>query len=467
MDVPKPTPEMMASFPPEAVALIQALFAKIAELEERLNKHSGNSSRPPSSDPPSVKRAPPKPASGKNPGGQPGHPKQTRELIPSENCDTRLDHFPKQCKKCASPLTGVDPDPERFQVSELPVVRPVVTEHRLHRLACACGCVTRGELPATVSGQDGPRLKSAVVLLTGQYRLSKKKTSKLLTDLFGVSMSASQVCAIEAEVGEALQPVVDEVLAAARRLPANVDETSMGKKRWLWAMVTAVGTVFQIASGRTRGDLTRLVGTEYSRILTSDRHSLYSHLAGGNHQYCWAHLRRDFQAMIDRHNPGSATGRELLKLSDELFLLWRRVRDGTLDRGAFAGKMSHAGPFRTALHAALERGVGCGCAKTAGTCKQLLEREVSLFRFAFNAGVEPTNNAAERAIRHGVIWRKQSHGPQSESGARYLANIWSIVETCRQQGRRTWEFLTDCLRGTSEGGELPSLVSPMVSTQAA
>ena len=128
--------------------------------------------------------------------------------------------------------------------------------------------------------------------------------------------------------------------------------------------------------------------------------------------------------------------------------------------------MSHAGPFRTALRA-LERGVGCGCAKTAGTCKQLREREVSLFRFAFNAGVEPTNNAAERAIRHGVIWHKQSHGPQSETGARYLANTWSIVETCRQHGRRTWEFLTDCLRGTSVGGELPSLVTPMVSAQAA
>jgi transposase len=105
--------------------------------------------------------------------------------------------------------------------------------------------------------------------------------------------------------------------------------------------------------------------------------------------------------------------------------------------------------------------------QTAGTCKQLLEREVSLFRFAFNTGVEPTNNATERSIRHGVIWRKQSHGPQGETGARHLANIWSIVETCRQQGRRTWEFLTDCLRGASEGGELPSLVTPMVSAQAA
>ena len=91
----------------------------------------------------------------------------------------------------------------------------------------------------------------------------------------------------------------------------------------------------------------------------------------------------------------------------------------------------------------------------------------TLVRYLDDARVAIDNNAAERAIRHGVIWHKQSHGPQSETGARYLANIWSIVETCRQQGRRTLEFLTDCLRGTSVGGDLPSLVTPMVSAQAA
>ena len=121
MDVPKPTPDMMSSLPRELVALIQSLLARIAELEERLNKNSGNSTRPPSSDPPLAQRAPPRLVSGKNPGRQPRHPKQTLELILSENCDTRLDHFPGQYKKCSSPLTGVDPDPERFQVSEVPM----------------------------------------------------------------------------------------------------------------------------------------------------------------------------------------------------------------------------------------------------------------------------------------------------------------------------------------------------------
>jgi transposase len=89
---------------------------------------------------------------------------------------------------------------------------------------------------------------------------------------------------------------------------------------------------------------------------------------------------------------------------------------------------------------------------TAGDRKQFLKGEVSLLRFEFNTGEDLTHDATERAIVHGVIWRKQSHGHQSETGARYLANIWSVDETCRQQGRRSWELLTDCLQGTSVGG---------------
>ncbi len=231
-------------------------------------------------------------------------------------------------------------------------------------------------------------------------------------------------------------------------------------------MVTGVGTAFQIVAGWNRGERLKLVGETYVRVLTSDRHSLYSRVPPGDHQYCWAHVRRNFQAMIDRGNDGSAVGRELLGLSDELFGLWKWVRGGTLARSAFASKMSRRGGFRTRLNAALEQGLGRGCAKTRGTCGQLADREVSLFRFAFNDGVEPTDNAAERAIRHGVIWRKQSHGPRSESGAKYLANIWSVVETCRQQGRKAWDFLADCFDAAQAGRPLPGLVNAEAQPQA-
>ena len=214
-------------------------------------------------------------------------------------------------------------------------------------------------------------------------------------------------------------------------------------------------------------ELNKLIGPTYQRVLTGDRHSLYMHLPDWRHQLCWAHLRRDFQAMVDRNNAGRRIGTELLAMSDEMFGWWQRVRDGTLTTGYFAGRMHAQREFRTEFRRVLARGAACACAKTAGTCAELLDREASLYVFAFNANVEPTNNAAERAVRHGVIWRKQSHGPKSAAGAKYLANIWSVVETCRQHGRDVWKDLTACVTAAGKGLRLPSLHLPVALPQAA
>jgi transposase len=119
------------------------------------------------------------------------------------------------------------------------------------------------------------------------------------------------------------------------------------------------------------------------------------------------------------------------------------------------------------FHAVLEQGLACGCAKTAGTCRELLRGEVSMFLFAFVDGVEPTNNAAERALRHGVLWRKMSHGPKSVAGSEYLACISSVVETCRQQGRGVWDYLTACMSAAAEGRIMPSLLTLPKNVHAA
>jgi transposase len=146
---------------------------------------------------------------------------------------------------------------------------------------------------------------------------------------------------------------------------------------------------------------------------------------------------------------------------------WKRVRDGTLTKVRFAGRLHAQREFRVRFRAVLTRGSMCGCAKTAGTCRELLRGEVSMFLFAFDNGVEPTNNAAERALRHGVLWRKMSHGPKSVKGSEYLACIWSVVETCRQQGRSVWDFLTLCMAAAVEGLIMPSLLPLSNITQAA
>ena len=166
MDSPELPPELLAGLPPVVVQFIRALLAenaalkaRVAELEARLGQNSSNSSRPPSSDPPAVKRAPPKPATARRPAVSPA----TRSTSgPVDRPDHVRDCRPAACRRCARPLAGDDPDPLRHQVTELPPVRPVVTEYRRHRLTCpGCGATTCGDLPAGVAGQDGPRLRAA------------------------------------------------------------------------------------------------------------------------------------------------------------------------------------------------------------------------------------------------------------------------------------------------------------------
>jgi transposase len=172
-------------------------------------------------------------------------------------------------------------------------------------------------------------------------------------------------------------------------------------------------------------------------------------------QLCWAHLRRDFQAMIDRGGAAKPIGEALLDHADALFAWWRRVRDGTLARSTL---QTYVGPLRAAFRHDLERGLGCGCAKTAGTCRELLADEKHLWTFVWRAGIEPTNNAAERALRHAVLWRKSSFGTDSAVGSRFVERLLTVVATCRQQGRDLFAYLTACHRAALNRQPLPSLL---------
>jgi transposase len=336
-----------------------------------------------------------------------------------------------------------------------------VVEYQLHRLACpCCGITTCALLPeGTPRGGQGPRLQALLALLTGAYRLSKRQASQLLEDICATPVCAAQVCASERDVGDRLQPVVDELKRHARTQPANVDETSWregGHKAWLWVAVTSYLTVYQITAKRGAKELAALLGADYQQVVTSDRFKAYEGVPLGRRQACWAHLRRDFQAMIDRANEGSAVGEELLFHADVLFALWYKVRDGTRARAWLRRQVE--GWLRGEMRLLLERGAGCACAQTAGTCREMLRVEQTLWTFVSAAGVEPTNNAAERALRHAVLWRKLSHGTASAGGSRFAANILSVVETCRQQGRNVLAFLTQCCHAATQGAPHPSLV---------
>jgi transposase len=472
MSVGPPLPaDLWNSLPAEARALILALRTEAAELRaevqelqrqvqdlhERLNQNSTNSSRPPSTDPPAVKRRPPRSPSGRRPSGQPGHERRQRPLLPPDHTEILK---PAECRACGHALEGRDPQPLRHQVLELPEIQPEVTEYQLHRLRCpACGLSTCASLPAGVpTGGQGPRLQAVLALMTGAYRMSKRMVESYCADVLGVPVCAGQVCASEAATAAATEPVVQEWRDYVRSQPANVDETGWWQKQqrgWLWTVVTPAVTVFTIALSRAAAVAQGLIDPSAGQVITTDRYTGYLWLPLRQRQVCWAHLIRDFQAMVDRGGPSSAVGEELLCCAEDLFTWWHRVQDGTLSRSTFRRYVAELRPW---VRSQLEAGRACGCAKTAGTCRELLAVEPALWTFARVEGIEPTNNAAERALRHAVMWRKTSNGTESERGSRFVANILSIVATCRQQGRSLLDYLTEVCQAALQGIPPPSLL---------
>lgn len=442
-------PDLFASLPPVVRAYIralEALTARVAELEARLAQNSSNSSKPPSSDGLHVKPAPPKTPSGRRRGGQPGHPRHDRVILPP---DEVIDHGPTRCRRCAAVLTGDDPEPAVDQVIELPAKLRHVAHHRRHTLECRCchARTTAAPVPEAASG-FGPKLTAVTAYLTGVGRLGKRAVRTLLADVCDLPMSLGAVSKLEATVSRALGPIHAAAHESAKGLAANVDETGwrQGKDRaWLWVAATTFLTVFLIRRHRDRAAFDDLVGPDPG-ILTTDRFPVYTHLDGKKRQVCWAHLRRDFQAMIDRRNAGSGIGEELLTHADILFAHWPKVRDGTRTRRWFA--RTHAGWLRAEVRLLLGLGGACACARTAAVCRELLAVEGSLWTFARVGGVEPTNNAAERAVRHAVCWRKTSFGTDSERGSRFVERILTVVASCRQQGRGVLDFLVQAVAGT-------------------
>jgi transposase len=449
--------DLFDALPPVVQAYIRYLEARLTDLEGRLNRNSSNSSNPPSSDPPHVKPAPPRSPTGKRRGGQPGHPKRSRPDLPP---DAIVELRPETCDRCRHPLAGADPAPLRHQVVELPPIRPHVTEYRRHRLACPrCGRVACPALPPEARGGYGPRVQAVCALLSGAYRIGKRGVARLCGDLFGVPISPAAVCDLHRKTAAALEPVVREAQAHVARKPANVDETGWregGKQGWLWVAVTASLTVFLIRLSRGRKVLAELIG-EAPGVLTTDRYPAYDHLAPNERQVCWAHLRRDFQAMIDRRNAGSEVGEALLVHADILLRQWKRVRDGTLTRGGFRRRYLHW--LRAEVRTLLAIGAEGGCAKTAAVCRELAAIEPALYTFAAVEGVEPTNNAAERALRHAVCWRKMSYGTDSPSGSRFVERLLTVVATCRQQGRDALGYLTEACRAALTGAAPPALLT--------
>jgi transposase len=476
MDAQAPLPpEIWEHTPPVAQEMILAqatalaqlraevaqLKATVEELTQRLGRNSHNSSKPPSADPPQARIRSRREPSGRRPGGQPGHEGQTRAVVPVEAVDGLMPVKPMQCPRGHHPLRGEDPQPQRHQVAELPPVKPVIAEYQLHRLVCpACGEATRAELPLGVpTGEFGPRVQAITALCTGAYHLSKRTTQGVMEDLFGLPMSLGTIANLEQTTAQTLTAPVAEARASGQAQPvAYLDETGWceGQQRaWLGTAVTAWVTVFVVRRSRSSKVAQELLGERFWGWLVTDRWSAYTWYPSWRRQLCWAHLLRDLEAMIDRGGPSREIGEALRAQARQMFHWWPRVRDGPRSHASFASYMR---PIRRKVERLLDAGQTCGVPKTEGTCRELLKRRQALWTFVRHTGVEPTNNAAERAIRPGVLWRIGSFGTHSPEGSRFVEAMMTVVATLKQQHRNVLDYLTAACEAALCGGQVPSLL---------
>lgn len=415
IELPTLPDERRATLPPMVVtsiaaleAAVQQMVGRVAEWEAQQRQNSTNSSRPPSTDRPGTARPPTPPPGQRRPGGQPGHRGHFRALRPLEQVDRVGLVLPAQCGRCGETLAAAagptDPADVRHQVPELPPVRVQVTAYRMAARHCpACGHVTRAVVPATAAaGMSGPRLSATCALLSGRYRLSQRETASALADRCGVDRAVGTVSAVEQQVSTARAPAVAAARTAVQRAAVvHMDETGWraGRQRaWLWTAVTALVTVFHIDRSRGSGVVRALLGPNWCGIVGSDRFSAYRWLGAHGRQVCWAHLKRDFPKLVDWGPGPRPVGERLLAGHAQVVALWHRHRAGELDRAELAVANSRvAAEFR----AVLETGT-TGHAVAQPLCRELLRVWPARWTVVLVAGVEPTNNTAEQALRPAV-----------------------------------------------------------------
>lgn len=448
-----------------------ALLRRLAELEARvaaLSKTSRTSSKPPSSD--IVKPPPPTGANpqgskgtsgtsgGRKPGGQPGHNKHARTPYTDEQIDRAYDY-----DFCIADTPGGDwealDEPFILQQVELRDNPLLVTEHRFaryrHRIT---GQVITTPVPEDLRRQGllGPRLRATTALLKGQCHVSYRQIKTLYREVLGLDVSTGQLSKVVSQCGAALGDPYDGLAAKLADEPVvNVDETGHREqdqhgntRSWLWTAVAKRFTVFKVVASRAAAVLEELLGPNYGGIIGSDFFSAYRKFVAQGHAraaYCWAHLIREV--------------RYLTTLSDRVIVNWATRLLDEIKRLFKAYHRHGEKAQRNARDAILKRVRRPAQRKEARTLADRIRTHAdAYFLFLDDERVEPTNNKAERALRHAVIDRRITQGTRGGNGSRWLERFLSIHETCRQQERPLFDYLVQAITQHTAGKAVPGLV---------
>jgi transposase len=446
--------------------------ARVQKLQEQLagtKKDSSNSSKPPSSD---ITKPPKKPSlRRRRRGGQKGRPRHERPPFGPGDIDFLKRHAHEACPQCGGPVEQLPASTGQALVQVELVEKPtLVTEHRSGSCRChACGQDFTQPIPPEIAaaGTFGPRLTAYVAYLKGACHASFSTIQKLLRETCGLRIARGTLVGLCQRVARSLQPHYDELLNQVRQQPLlNIDETSHrenGQWQWTWAFRAPQFTLFHIDPTRSTAVLEEVLGDDFSGTIGSDYYSVYRRFLKlhprADAQFCLAYLVRDVKFLESLPNAvDQQFGQELLVELKELFRLWHTPEQFT-NEAAFRAALIAQGEQLERV--ATERAPDTRASRKVA--RRFEKHAQHYLRFTRVQGLEPTNNAAEQAIRHIVIDRHVTQGTRSPRGRAWCERIWTIIATCRQHGRDLLFFLEQSYRALLTDTPPPPLITAVLA----
>lgn len=457
------------------------LRERVADLESKLAaalKHSGNSSKPPSSDitdPPSKKRkadAAGGDTSGakRQRGGQPGHPRHQRTPFTADELSSQWIWYYDGCPCCGGELKFVELSEVRLQQVETQSLPIRVEEHLRESQYCpSCDKTHRVNWPDDLkkAGLVGPRLTSLIGYLKSACHMSFTSIRKYLRDCVGVTISRGQLRKVVAKVADSLLDPYEQLLAMLpQEDKLNVDETGHkenGKRLWTWCFRASLYTVFKVSPSRGSEVLFDILGEEFNGVLGCDYFSAYrKYMKDCNVtvQFCLAHFIRDIKFLAEHPNKKNRShGERLLNHCRKLFSIIHR-RDEYATQQGFRNALA-----RVRSQFAYDAVIGSpGTREADNLGNRFCTHFDSFFTFITTPGIDPTNNTAEQAIRFVAIHRRLTQGTRGQKGRDWCERIWTAVVTCEQQGRSLFNYLCEVVHCHFNNSPKPPLTPVLDSS---
>jgi transposase len=438
----KPSYEELEAKLQRTEELLKTALEEIAKLQEQLNRNSKNSSKPPSTDQktntdvvsPKKKRK--------------GRKGKAKPLYPPERVNHHIECGLDNCPHCGSIYIQWNGDCEILQQAELPEVKAIITEYELLKYTClSCRGNSIASLPPEVPDSAfGPKLMGLLVTLTGVFHLAKREAVLLIKELYDVDIGIGSVSNIEERATKALDPIYQRIhcFVVESKFCKHFDETvwrDQGKRHYVWLGCCEHASYYMIDRHRSIEAFGRLFNANPDTIsAVTDRYAVYSMFKV--HQYCLAHLIREFRSYAERDGPDQEIGKALESELKTACHIHKRYREGDITLEQRNRRLGHR---KRKLEFYLEDGFANGSDDLSNLCDRLLEDQDKLWTFTRTPGMEPTNNLAERDLRKLVLWRRKSYGTRSTRGKRFVERVTTVAQTLKKQARNILSFIQEAI----------------------